>query len=77
MGPCRSNDVQPNYRQDSSPEQAPMNINWTTRPHEMRAAARARAVAAIHANHCGGLTQLEKAYYLALKEGRITPDGDI
>ena len=54
-----------------------MNINWTTRPHEMRAAAKARAAAAIHANHCGGLTQLERAYYLALKEGRITPNGDI
>ena len=54
-----------------------MNVNWTTRPQDMRAAAKARAAAALHSKHCSGLTQLERAYYLALKEGRITPNGDL
>ena len=44
---------------------------WYNRPQDMRAAARERAAAAIHANNSKGLTALERAYYESMRDGRI------
>ena len=44
---------------------------WYNRPQDMRAAARERAAAALHAKHPMGLTALEKAYLQSMKDGRI------
>nr|BAR36001.1 hypothetical protein [uncultured Mediterranean phage uvMED] len=49
---------------------------WNTRPGDYCAAARQRAIAALHAKHSKGLTALEKSFLQALKEGRITPTED-
>jgi len=48
--------------------------SWSTRPQDVRAAAKARAVAALHKKHSKGLTQLERAYLHAIKTGRLDPD---
>jgi len=48
--------------------------SWSKRPEEMRAAAKARAIAALHQKHSKGLTTLERAYLHAIKTGRLDPD---
>ena len=48
--------------------------SWSKRPEEMRAAAKARAIAALHQKHSKGLTKLERAYLHALKIGRLDLD---
>jgi len=48
--------------------------SWSKRPEDMRAAAKARAVAALHKKYSKGLTQLERAYLHALKTGRLDID---
>jgi hypothetical protein len=50
------------------------DINWNKRPHEVIAAAKSRALAALHHKHSKGLTTLERAYLHALKTGRVDPD---
>ena len=44
---------------------------WYSRPQDVRAAARARAAAALHAKRPKGLTALERAYFESMKDGRI------
>ena len=48
--------------------------SWSKRPEEMRAAAKARAIAALHQKHSKGLTKLERAYLHALRTGRLDVD---
>jgi len=48
--------------------------SWSKRPEDMRAAAKARAIAALHQKHSKGLTTLERAYLHAIKTGRLDPD---
>ena len=48
--------------------------SWSKKPEEMRAAAKARAIAALHKKHSKGLTTLERAYLHAIKTGRLDPD---
>ncbi len=48
--------------------------SWSKRPEEMRAAAKTRAIAALHQKHSKGLTTLERAYLHALKTGRLDLD---
>jgi hypothetical protein len=44
---------------------------WYNRPQDIRAAARAKAAAALHAKHPIGLTVLEASYLRAMRDGRI------
>ena len=44
---------------------------WYNRPQDIRAAARERAAAALHAKNSEGLTALELAYYQSMRDGRI------
>ena len=44
---------------------------WYNRPQDIRAAARERAAAALHAKNCKGLTVLETSYLKAMRDGRI------
>ena len=48
--------------------------SWSKRPEDMRAAAKARAIAALHKKHSKGHTTLERAYLHAIKTGRLDPD---
>ncbi len=48
--------------------------SWSKRPEDMRAAAKTRAIAALHQKHSKGLTTLERAYLHALKTGRLDID---
>ena len=42
---------------------------WNTRPHEVMAAAKAKALSCLHQTN-PKLTVLERAFYIAAKEGR-------